>query len=100
VHGIRGNVSILPIENDLDHDEIVDVLQIIPDSLLGMFWTAVSDDQVSRSTNANLVCNMRRQNELAIVPSNVNLEDVSRMYTYRKQRDSVLSFRECINHDA
>jgi hypothetical protein len=78
VHRIGGNVSVLAVESDLDHDKIVNVLQIITDGLFGVFWTTVPDDQVPCSTDTNLVCNMGWQNELAIIPSNLNLQTLAR----------------------
>jgi hypothetical protein len=73
---IRGYISILPIENDFDHNEIVDMLQIITDCLLGVSGTTVSDHQVSRGPDGYLTGNVRRQNELTIAPTNCNLSNV------------------------
>ena len=85
MHRIGGYVSILPIESDFDHNKIVDMLQVVTNSLFGVFWIAVSDDQVSRGPNSNLVGNMRWQNELTIVPANLSLEYVS-MYKMLEAR--------------
>lgn len=74
---IGGNISILATEADLDDNKIVDVLEIVPDEVLGMLWRTILDNQVSGSTNSYLVGNMPWQDELTIVPSDLNLKAVS-----------------------
>lgn len=59
MYRIRRNVSVLPIESDFDHNKVVNVLQVLADGFLGVVWIAVSDNQVPRGTDANLVGNMR-----------------------------------------
>lgn len=74
---IGGNISILATEADLDDNKIVDVLEIVPDEVLCMLWRTILDNQVSGSTNSYLVGNMPWQDELTIVPSDLNLKAVS-----------------------
>ena len=80
---IGGNVCIWSTEGDLDYDKIVDVLKIVSNEFLSMFRRTILDDQVSGSTNSYLVSNMAGQDELAIVPTNINLLAISkRMILY------------------
>lgn len=76
MNGVRGDVSILPIESYFDHNEIVNMLNIITNGFGSVFWTTVSNNQVSCGTDGYLVSNMRWQNELSIIPTNLNLKDV------------------------
>ena len=57
---VCGDVRILALENDLDHYEVMDMLQIIPNCFLGMSRATVKNDQVSCGSNSNLVGNMTR----------------------------------------
>ena len=78
MHRVRRDVSVLAFESNFDHDEVMNMLQVITDSVLGMLWMAVSNDQVSCSTNTNFVGNVWRQNELTLVPSDIDLWIISK----------------------
>jgi len=51
----------------------MNVLQIIPDSFLGVPWTAITNYQISCGPKGYLVCNMALQNKLPIIPINSHL---------------------------
>jgi hypothetical protein len=73
VDRVCGNVSILTLEDDLDHNEVMDMLQIISNCFLCMSRTTVENDQVSCRSNSYLVGNMTRKDELAIIPTDLDL---------------------------
>jgi hypothetical protein len=56
----------------------VDVLKIIPNEFLSMFWCAILDDQVSGSANSYFICYVAGQDELTIVPTNIDLLAISK----------------------
>ena len=89
---IGGYVGILASEGHFNNDKIVDVFQIITNLFLCMFGAAIVDDQISGSSNRDLVCNMTRQDELAIVPSNFDLFEVNIPYAVGKPVKYIPSF--------
>lgn len=74
---VGGDVGVLPIEGDLDDNEIVDMLKILTNGFLRMLRVRIVDDQVSSSSNGNLVGDMARKDELTIIPTDLNLNYVS-----------------------
>lgn len=60
MHRIGGDVCILSNKGDSDHNKVVDVLKIVSDHALGVFRSSIENDQVSGSTNGNLVGYMTR----------------------------------------
>lgn len=79
MYRIGGNVSILSAEADFNDNQVVDVLEIIPDDFFGMLRVPILDDQVSGSTDSYLISNMPRQDELTIIPANLSLRVVSKI---------------------
>ena len=73
---IGGDVSIWSVKGDFNDNKIVNVLQIVPDEFLGMLRGAVLDYQVSCSTDSYLVGYMARQDELSIVPTDLDLLNI------------------------
>lgn len=61
----------------LDDDQVVDVLEIVPDGSLREARIATADHKVASGSNANLASDVTRQGELTIVPSDINLPVVS-----------------------
>lgn len=76
---VCGNVCVLATKYNPDNDEIMNVLQVISNGFFGVSRIAVLDYQISCGSNGNFVGNMSRQDELAIVPSNLNLLIISIM---------------------
>lgn len=74
---VQRNVSISIIECNLDHNKVVNMVKILLDLFLGMLWTAIWNDKVSRRTDGYFVCNVSRKDELTLGPANINLENVS-----------------------
>lgn len=64
-------------ELDLDNNEVVDVLQILPESSLGESRIAATDHEVAAGSYADLASYVSRQDELTIVPADVHLVNVS-----------------------
>lgn len=61
------------LELDVDHDEVVDVVQIIPYALLGEFAVRTADDNVARDSLGDLVRYVAGDMELAFVPADFDL---------------------------
>lgn len=76
------------------------MLEIVPDEVLSMLRRAVLDDQVSGSTNSNLVGNMPWQDELTVIPADFNLMAVSKGLFSRMFSCYVPSFHGRRGHDA
>lgn len=55
----------------------MDVFQIISNKFLGMLWATVVNDQVSGGSNRYLVRDVSREDELTIIPSDLDLDNVS-----------------------
>ena len=73
----------------------MDVVEILPNAFGGDVWVNVADDEVTSGSDANLICNVTRKDELAVVPSEFNLELlISRCRRYIQLVD-LLSCREC-----
>ena len=81
--GIGGNICILATKADINDNKVVDVLEVVPDHFLVMLRGAILNDQVSGGTDGYLVSDMARQDELTIVPANVNLAAVSKELIHR-----------------
>lgn len=74
MHRVRLDVAAAGNDINLDDNQIVDVLQIIADTLLAvLFRVELPDDEVSGGTIANLGRHMARQDKLAIRPLYVDL---------------------------
>ena len=58
MYGVCRDVGILAIEGNLDDYQVVDMLQIIPDSTLGAIGVSFMNDQVPGGPRGYLVCNM------------------------------------------
>ena len=65
------NIAILI--GDINDNKIVDVLKIVTKTLSGDVWMDVTDDEVASSTNTDLVCNVARKYELAVIPGDLDL---------------------------
>lgn len=70
---VRADKAITPNELYANSYEVVDVFKIIADSLLGDVGITITNNQVPACTLANLVCEMRGEDVLTIIPSNINL---------------------------
>jgi hypothetical protein len=73
VHRVCGDEAVAADEFHLDHDEIMDVIKVLSDTLIGVLRTAAPQDEISRGANANLAGDMARQDELTLVPFDLNL---------------------------
>ena len=74
VNGVGADVARRVGEVHLDHDEVVDVLEIVPDDLLRQPRIAAPDDEVPRCADANLARDVSGQGKLAFGPFNVHLQ--------------------------
>lgn len=66
--GIRLDVATTAHEVDLDHNQVVYVVQVLTNALFRESRIATAEDEVPRGTNADLAGYMARQDELAIIP--------------------------------
>lgn len=77
MHRIGLDMAAATNELHLDHDQVVDVLKIIPESSLGEARVAAADHQVASGPCTDLASHVSRQDELAVVPTDVDLLSVS-----------------------
>lgn len=77
--GIRLDVAATAHEVDLDHYQVVYVVQVLTNALFCESRIATAEDEVPRGTNADLAGYMARQDELAIIPPYIDLFAVSAM---------------------
>lgn len=77
VHRVGLDVAATTDEIHLDHDQVVDMLKVVSESSLSEARVAAADHQVACGPCTNLASDMSRQDELAIVPADVDLHTVS-----------------------
>lgn len=73
MHGIGTNVATATLDFDLNDYQIVDMFKIFADSVFGEPGVTATNDKIPSRTEANLAGNVARQDELAIVPTYINL---------------------------
>lgn len=64
-------ISIL--KGDVDDDQVVNMIKIIPETLFGNVWMDIPDCQVPRRADPNLICNVAWEYKLAIIPRKFKL---------------------------
>jgi hypothetical protein len=77
VNGVGRNIGVTVLEVDVDHDEVMDMVQVVPNLILVKFSSSTSHDQVSARSIGNLVRHMGRHMELSVVPAEFELAQVS-----------------------
>jgi hypothetical protein len=53
------------------------MFEIVTDHFVGMSRTSILDDKIPGCPYGDLVCHMTRENELAIIPSNLDLHMIN-----------------------
>lgn len=48
-------------DSDRDHNEIMDMLQILTNHFLSVLWAGIADDKVASSSNTDLVGHLGRK---------------------------------------
>jgi hypothetical protein len=66
-------MNILASDSHCYYDKIMDVLKVVTNSFFRVSGTGVSDDQIPGGTDSNLICYVTWKDELAVVPTNLNL---------------------------
>lgn len=74
---VGGYVCVAVLEGDIDNNKIMNVVQVIADLICREFSSNASNDKVACSSGGDLVCNMRWNMELSLIPSNLKLSNVS-----------------------
>lgn len=74
VYWVERDDCVLASKLDINHHQIMNMIEIFANSLLGMSRGSVVNHQVSCRANSDFVCYMTRQDELAVVPANFNLD--------------------------
>ena len=74
---VQGKVGITVLKGDVDDNQIVNMIEILSKTVLGDIWMHATNDKVSSCANSNLIGNMTWKNELAIVPGEFNLRNIS-----------------------
>lgn len=77
VHRVEADVAVATTKRHLDHDTVVNVVQVFPDVLLAVSAVVVVHNQVAACSLPNLAGNMARQDELSVVPLDLNLTTTS-----------------------
>lgn len=70
---IGADETVVLLKLDADHMKIVNVFQVITDSLDGEFGVPLADDEVTRAALANMMGNLATQGELVVRPSGMYL---------------------------
>ena len=70
---VETNVAVAADELHLDHHQVVDVLQVVADHVLGMSVVVPLDHQVAGGAHADLVRDMTRKHKLAVAPLDLDL---------------------------
>lgn len=66
-------MSILATECNADHHQIVNMFQVVTNHFLSVFRAAIVDHEVPRGPSGNLIGNVAWEDELTIIPANLNL---------------------------
>lgn len=77
VDRIEGKVRILILERNIDDDEVMNMIKIIPETLFRNVGIDIPDYQVPGCANPNLIRNVARKNKLSIIPGEFKLRDIS-----------------------
>jgi hypothetical protein len=77
VNRVGGDVCVSFTEGDIDHYQIVDVIQMISDLIRREFTANASDYQVACCAAGDLVGNMTRHVELTVRPAELELFEIS-----------------------
>lgn len=79
--GVNGNVNSIQTDEtvsarefDFDDSKVVNMVEILPNTLFGEFGTATANDYVAGCSLGYLASNMTWKYELAVTPLDVNLE--------------------------
>ena len=75
--GVGGDVYIAIFEFDVNDNEVMDMIHVIPNALFGELSSRTTNDQIPCCADGDLVRNMRRKVELAVIPAYFNLSIVS-----------------------
>jgi hypothetical protein len=73
VYRVQRDVRIAVLEFRINDDQVVYVIQILTNNLGGDIIGDVMNSNIPRGAIGNLMSNMMRQNELAVIPSNFDL---------------------------
>jgi hypothetical protein len=93
VNGVGGYVGITVPKNDIDHDQVVNVIQMIFDMGSGYFAGSAPNYNISCCTVENLVGYVARYVKLAISPAECKLYIVS--FACLSSADSILTRFAC-----
>lgn len=77
MHRVGLDIAAAAHELHLDHNQIVDVLKVVPEVRLGQARIAAPDDEVASGSCTDLAGHVSSQDELTVVPADVHLLSVS-----------------------
>lgn len=72
-------ISIL--KTNVDDHKIVNVVEIVTETLIGNVWMDIPNCQVPRGADPNLICNVAWENKLAIIPRKFKLSNISLFFS-------------------
>lgn len=67
-------MGVAVLEGYVDDYKVVDVVKVLSDALSGDVGMNIANDKVTSRSDAYLVCNVTRKDELSVVPSQFDLE--------------------------
>lgn len=70
-------MSIGAVECDFDNHQVMDMLKIFPNSILGMVRISIMNDQVSGGSDRDFIRDMAWQYELPFAPTDHGLDFVN-----------------------
>ena len=73
VYRVCADTAVGALKLDLDHYEVVNVGQIFANTFFCMSRVAATKHQIASRSNANLVCDVTGEDEVAVGPADLNL---------------------------
>ena len=64
------------LKSDVNHDEVVDMIQVLAEPLSSDVWVDVANDKVTSCADSNFVGNVAWKYELTVVPGDLYLHHV------------------------
>lgn len=73
MYGVGTNVATATFHLHFDDHQVVNVLEILADCLLSEPRVTTANNKIPSGTETDFACNMAWQDELAIIPTHINL---------------------------
>lgn len=77
MNGVERYERIAILKVDVNHNEIVNVVKVVAQTLSSDTWVNIANDEITGGTDANLICDVAWKYELAVIPRDLNLSQIS-----------------------